>query len=57
MHPIAWKGGSPKFVYRILHIPGPMRLETLGSPGPEPKGVSYILWCWMDMRDPAWRSY
>src|SRR5215218_5991618 len=50
IHRSAWKGYSPKFVCRILHIHSPKTPETPDNFGPAPIGHHYMLWCCIKFR-------
>jgi hypothetical protein len=47
---------SPKFEYRILHIPGPIGSETANRPSPGPAANPYMFWCRIKMRGYEWEA-
>src|SRR5215211_2517435 len=51
IHLSAWKGNSRKSAYSVVHMTPPQSPKARSSRQPHSMIVSYILWCWIDIRD------
>jgi hypothetical protein len=51
IHPSAWKVDSRISAYSVVHITPPQSPKARSSTQPHLMIDSYILWCWIDIRD------